>query len=209
MTTQMDDGDVDILERRQVYRGFARLDVFMLRHRLHEGGWSTPFERELYDRGHSVAVLPYDPASDRIVLVRQFRIGAHAAGFPSWQLEAIAGILAPDETAEQVARRESREEADLEIGALEPIARYLSSPGASSESVTLFCGCTDARAAGGIHGLRDENEDIAIRTFAASDIPSLLADPAAANALTIIALQWLWLHRERLQRLWSDEVAAR
>jgi ADP-ribose pyrophosphatase len=98
-------------------------------------------------------VLPYDPATDRIVLVEQFRIGAYAAGFPSWQLEAIAGMLAPGETPEQVVRREAREEADLDISALEPVARYLSSPGLS-ESVTLFCGRTDARAAGGIHGLK-------------------------------------------------------
>ena len=209
MTRDLGEGDVEILERRQAYRGFARLDVLKLRHRLHEGGWSNPFERELYERGHSVAVLPYDPVSDRIVLVQQFRIGAHAAGFPSWQLEAIAGMLAPGESPEQVARRESQEEAALEIGALEPIARYLSSPGASSESVTLFCGCTDARAAAGVHGLREENEDIAIRTFATSDVPSLLTNPSAANALTIVALQWLLLHRERLQRLWAGEPASR
>ncbi len=209
MTNRFDEGHVEVLEQQQAYRGFARLDVLTLRHRLHEGGWSQPFERELYERGHSVAVLPYDPVTDRIVLVEQFRIGAHAAGFPSWQLEAIAGMLAPGETPERVARREAREEADLDIGALEPIAHYLSSPGASSESVTLFCGRTDARAVGGIHGLREENEDIAIRTFPASDIPSLLADPAASNALTVISLQWLWLHRERLQRLWTGGTAPR
>lgn len=209
MTRQFDHSDVEIIERRQVHRGFARLDVLTLRHRLHEGGWSKSFERELYDRGHAVAVLPYDPGADHIVLVQQFRIGAYASGFPSWQLEAIAGMLKPGETPEHVARREAREEADLTIGALEPIAHYLSSPGASSESVTLFCGRVDVRGAGGIHGLREENEDIAIRTFAVDEIPALLSDRAAANALTVISLQWLLLNRDRLRHAWVSGDSTR
>jgi ADP-ribose pyrophosphatase len=203
MTTRHDESDIEILSRQTAYRGFARIDLLELRHRLHTGGWSPRIERELYERGHAVAVLPYDPVADRIVLLQQFRIGAYAAGFPSWQLEAVAGMIGTGETPEQVARREAREEAGLEISALEPIARYLSSPGASSESVTLFCGRTDASAAGGIHGLADENEDIAIRAHAAADIPALLADPAAANGLTVISLQWLLINRDRLRRQWT------
>lgn len=204
MASQFDDSDVEILERRPVHSGFARLDVLTLRHRLHEGGWSNPFERELYDRGHAVAVLPYDPGSDRIVLVQQFRIGAYAGGFPPWQWEAIAGMLGPGETPEEVARREAHEEANLQIGDLEPITHYLTSPGATSESVTLFCGRADTRGVGGVHGLREENEDIAIAVFAPHDIPALLADRAASNAFTVISLQWLLLNHERLRRAWGS-----
>ena len=36
--------------------------------------------RELFERGHAVAVLPYDSERDRVVLVEQFCIGAYAAG---------------------------------------------------------------------------------------------------------------------------------
>ena len=106
------------------------------------------------------------------------------------------------ESAEQVVRREAREEADIEIGSLEPIAHYLSSPGASSETVALFCGRVDARTANGVHGRIDENEDIAVRVVPADRIPDLLADRAASNGLTVIALQWLWLNRTRLKQKW-------
>jgi len=198
------DDDIRILSRQTVYRGFARIDRIHLRHRLHAGGWSKPLDRELYDRGHVVGVLPYDPVRDRVVLVRQFRIGAHEAGFPPWQTEAIAGMIDPGETPEQVAIREAHEEAGLEITALEPIAHYLSSPGASSESVRLFCGCVDSTDAGGVHGLDAEHEDIAVTVRDAAAIPELLADPVTANGLTLIALQWLQGHRERLRRLWSE-----
>lgn len=33
-------------------------------------------KRELLERGHAAAVLPYDARRDRIVLIEQFRVGA-------------------------------------------------------------------------------------------------------------------------------------
>jgi ADP-ribose pyrophosphatase len=202
MSEDTDEGGIEIVSRSGAYRGFARIDVLRLRHRLHTGGWSPTIERELYERGHVAAVLPYDPSSDRIVLIRQFRIGAYAAGFPAWQIEAIAGMIGPGEIPEQVAIREAREEAQLHISALEPVAHHLSSPGASSETVTLFCGRTDASNAGGVHGLDSEHEDIAVATYQASAIPALLVDPAASNGLTVIALQWLLLNRDSVRSRW-------
>ena len=32
------------------------------------GGWSREFQRELFERGHAAAVLPYDPERDRVLL---------------------------------------------------------------------------------------------------------------------------------------------
>jgi len=57
---------------------------------------------------------------------------------------------------EAAARRETREEADLELqGDLVPIQRYMPSPGASGESVMLFCGRVDSRGAGRSPGYLD------------------------------------------------------
>jgi ADP-ribose pyrophosphatase len=197
--------DVEILTREPVHRGFARIERLTLKHRLHQGGWSEVLERELYDRSHVIAVLPYDPHTDRVLLLRRFRIGAWATGFPAWQIEIVADMIDADEAPEQVARREAREEADLEIGALEPIAHYISSPGTSSETVRRFCGRVDTSIAGGVHGLKLENEDIEVITCALSDIPATLANPAAGNGLTVITLQWLMLNRERLRFAWLNE----
>ena len=69
-------GSVEVLKRREAYRGFFLLDVLTLRHRLFEGGWSREVERELFVRPAAVAVLPYDPERGRVVLVEQFRVGA-------------------------------------------------------------------------------------------------------------------------------------
>ena len=126
--------DVDIREKRTVYQGHFRIDRYRLRHRLHEGGWSAEMSREVFERGHAAAVLPYDPIRDEVVLIEQFRVGAYAAGKSPWLVEIVAGIIDPGETPEEVVRREAREEAGLEVGALERIADYLSSPGGASES---------------------------------------------------------------------------
>ena len=84
------------------------------------------------------------------------------AGYPSWVIEIVAGIIEADESPEDVVRREAVEEAGLEVGELIPIADYLVSPGGTSETMTLFCGRVDLKDAGGIHGLDEEQEDIRV-----------------------------------------------
>ena len=51
--------DVEVLERRSAFRGFFRMDVLRLRHRLFEGGWSGVMERELFVRGPAVVLVPW------------------------------------------------------------------------------------------------------------------------------------------------------
>src|SRR5262249_36602957 len=101
--------DVEILEKSERYRGHFRIDRYRLRHRLFPGGWSGTFDRELFERGHAVGVLPYDAAADAIVLIEQFRIGALVAGMEPWLIEVVAGIVEEGEEPEEVARREALE----------------------------------------------------------------------------------------------------
>ena len=84
---------VTLQEKLTLYQGFFQIDQYKLKHQKHEGGWSPMIVRELFERGHTVAVLPYDPLRDSVVLVEQFRIGAYAAGVEPWLSETIAGIL--------------------------------------------------------------------------------------------------------------------
>ena len=66
---------VEILKRRRGYSGFFQIDIYQLRHRLYNGDMSPPLQRELFERGDAVALLPYDPQRDAVVLIEQFRIG--------------------------------------------------------------------------------------------------------------------------------------
>lgn len=198
----MDDADVEIVARDTCYQGYFRIDRYRFRHRLHDGGWSGEITRELFERGHAVAVLPYDPRADSVVLIEQFRIGAYAARLPCWQTEIVAGIIDPGESPEDVARREASEEAGCAILDLVPVHRYLVSPGGASESVVLFCGRVDSRGLGGVHGLDDEDEDIRVEVVPWAQARARLDEGDIGNAVTIIALQWLALHRDEMRRRW-------
>ena len=200
------DKDVKTVECRTVYDGYFRIDRYRLRHRLHAGGWSGEMTREVFERGHAVGVLPYDPVRDEVVLLEQFRVGALAAGWAPWLIEIVAGIVEEGETAEDVARREAMEEADCQVAELVHLHDYLVSPGGTSESVTLFAGRVDSAGAGGIHGLDHEHEDIRVFTLPADEALDLLARGSIRNALAVIALQWLALNRNELRKKWGRKV---
>lgn len=197
------DPRIEIIEKTTPFKGYFQIDRYRLRHRKFDGGWTHTMEREIFERGHAAAAVLYDPQADRVVLIEQFRLGAHAAGFEPWLIEVVAGIIDPGETPEEVVRREAIEEAGCEITDLEPIGRFLATPGGSSESLTLFCGRVDASTAGGIHGLEHEGEDIRVLPLPREEALSRLAQGAISNFTAVVALQWLALNYTRIMRIWK------
>ncbi|MFQ6018446.1 MAG: NUDIX domain-containing protein [Kiloniellaceae bacterium] len=193
---------VELLEKTTPYQGYFRVDRYRLRHRRFAGGWTGEIAREVFERGHAAAVLPYDPVRDEVVLLEQFRIGAYAAGLDPWLVEVVAGIVEPGEDPADVVRREAHEEAGCRITALEQIGKVLPSPGGCCEVLTLYCGRVDSGQVGGLHGLDREEEDI--RAFALSSEAALarVARGEVLNANAVITLQWLALNRARLRRIW-------
>ena len=69
------DDDVEVISRNLAHDGFLSIEHIQLRHRLFSGEWSEVFKRELQLKDPAVGVLLFDPALDRILFVRQFRIG--------------------------------------------------------------------------------------------------------------------------------------
>ena len=194
---------VEVLKKKTPYKGYFQMDVYHLRHCKYDGGWTAPMSRELFERGHAAAVLLYDPDRDCVVLIEQFRIGAYAAGVEPWLTEVVAGIIAAGENPEEVVRREAVEEAGCEIQDLVPIGTFLMTPGASSETLAMYCGRVDSKGVGGVHGLDHECEDIHCFVVPAEEaLPLVMACPCP-NANTVIALQWLMLNRAELNRCWG------
>jgi len=198
----MSKNEIQILDKTCVFDGYFRIDRYRLRHALHQGGMSREIVREVFERGHAVGVLPFDPDRDEVVMIEQFRIGAYAAGADPWLTEIVAGIVEQGESAEQVARRETAEETGLKVGDLWPMAHYLVSPGGASEMVELFLGRVDAAQAGGVHGVAHEEEDIRVFPLPYADAAALMEQGKIGNAMTLIALQWLMLHHHEVMRAW-------
>ncbi|MDD3610673.1 MAG: NUDIX domain-containing protein [Halothiobacillaceae bacterium] len=191
----------ELLEREELYGGFFRLERYTLRYQRYDGGWNGPLQREMFERGHAVAVLPYDPVRDAVVLIEQFRPGALEAPGGPWMTEIVAGMIDAGERAEDVARREGVEEAGLVFEKLMPITRYWVSPGGTTESIVLYCGLIDSTGAGGLHGLVEEHEDIRVSVVSRAEAMARVEDGSICSAAPIIALQWLALNRERLAAL--------
>lgn len=216
----MDDDDIDLISQKTLFRGFFQLHEFRLRHRLFNGGWTPELTREVFQRGHAVGLLPYDPDLDRLVFIEQFRTGAMAAiphmprvegpnglhGMSPWLWETVAGMVEKNEAPEQTARREAMEEAGCDVRDMELMTQFLVSPGGTSESVALYCGQVDASQVGGIHGLADESEDIRAFTVTPDEAYAHLQDGSGLNSLIVIAVQWFHLNHQRLRAKWRRQT---
>ena len=191
-----------VLQQETVYQGFFRLEQYTLKHTLFKGGWSAPITRELFRRGNCVAVLLYDPDRDEVVLIEQFRVGAVYQPQRAWLIEIVAGAIEEGETAEEVAYREAQEEAGCEIRELIEIQQFFTTPGGCSERITLFCGRVDSQDVGGVHGLVEEDEDIHVTAVKFGDVFQMLEDGRIESGIPIIAIQWLYIHRNKLRARW-------
>lgn len=195
-----------IHKRETLFQGYFRVDRFHLSHERFEGGTIGPFTREVLERGHAVAVLPYDPLTDHVLLIEQFRPGPVAVQDPeAWQIEIIAGIIDAGEAPEQVALRESQEEANCNLDELVQVAECYLSPGCNSEYCTLYVGRTNLDLAGGVHGLSAEHEDIRTHILHLDEAMDWLALGKIRTAPAIMALQWLALHRDELRDRWRSD----
>lgn len=195
---------VEVLEREVAYRGYFQIIRVRLRHEQFRGGLGAPIDREMFERGQAVAVLPYDPARDEVVLVEQFRVGALDAPGEPWLIEPIAGIIEDGEQPPEVARREAREEAGLEITQLHPACEYFVSPGGATERCRVFIGQVDTTDAGGVFGLEGEGEDIRAHVMRLDDaIGAIGHDPRFRTASALVSLQWLALNRDRVRQAFA------
>ncbi|MGF1447753.1 MAG: gamma-glutamylcyclotransferase [Pikeienuella sp.] len=197
-------GDLDLMRRERAYVSFLAVEELRLRHRRFDGGWSKPLSRSAVLWGDAVTLLPYDPARDRVLLIEQFRPAALARGdLCPWCIEVVAGRIDTDESAEETARREAREEAGLGIGRLVETGLYYTTPGLAAETIRGFVGEAELPHSGGLHGLDKEHEDI--RAFVL-DFEAAMAAVGRGEINTgpaLVALLWLSANRMRLRDAWA------
>ncbi len=194
--------DVEIISKESVFEGFFKMVKYRFKHKLFAGGWSDVVEREMFERGHAAAMLPYDPITDQVVIIEQIRIGSLEHEHP-WQLEIVAGMIDRDESAEEVIRREAEEEAGITVGRVASVTSYYPSSGGCSEKLDVFVGEVDASKAHGIHGLDYEDEDIRVHVLSREQAYQWVKDGRFENGASIIALQWLQLNHQELRSQWG------
>jgi len=199
--------DLTIVKKEVIWQGYFKMIKYYFTHRLFSGDVSGVIERELFDRDTAVAVIPYDPITDEVVLIEQIRVGAFKHDTNPWMIELVAGMIEAGEKSSDVAQRELLEETGLTCQRLEKVMSYLPSPGATSEKIDLYIAEINAANALEIAGLESENEDIKTHRFNVIEVIDLLAQSRFDNGVTIVGLQWLALNHQNIKQRWmSDSV---
>ncbi|WP_372761020.1 NUDIX domain-containing protein [Pseudoalteromonas sp.] len=196
--------DVTLKPIRNLYNGFFKINLYQFEHALFAGGKSQLISREILERGDAVAVLPYDPVTDTVLLIEQIRIGAINSKHSPWLLECIAGMTDGSEDYEAVVKKEAYEEAGLNLTELAFMLSYLSSPGGTTERLHLYLARADlSQVTTGIYGLESEGEDIRTHLLTFAEAQRRLNNGEIDNAATVISLQWLALNRHRMLEKWA------
>jgi ADP-ribose pyrophosphatase len=199
--------DTQIDSQQRVWDGRFPIDVVHFRHRRFDGALSGERIWELWRRGRAAAVLPWDPDTDQVVLIEQYRLPALAAGINPVLVELPAGLCDDGEAPETTARREMLEEVALPVTTLHPIGEFLLTPGGADELCALYLGRVTAPPAGpdgvaGTAGLASENEDIRVRVWpAVRAIEDALAG-RFPNIVTTLGLLWLAARHAAMRTAW-------
>ena len=195
---------VEIIADEVVWAQRFAMQRVVFRHARFDGGASAPLTWELWRRGRGVLVLPYDPVSDRVALIEQFRLPALAAGLAPVMTECPAGLLEADEDPEASGRRELREETGLVARGMVLIGRHMLMQGGCDELLFFWCAQVDLAGSGGtLHGLPAEHEETRVSVVPAEDAFAMVADNRIENAPAALALLWLQVHRAKLRATWN------
>ncbi|MDO6428060.1 NUDIX domain-containing protein [Thalassotalea sp. 1_MG-2023] len=192
--------DYTLHSKETLYQGFFKIDGYQVSHKKYDGSVSEVISREIFERDDAVVVIPYDPALDQVILIEQFRAGAIRYGGNPWLLEFVAGMFEEHESPMDVAIREAKEEANIDIAPenMQKVMTYLSSPGGMSEAMHVYLAKVNSENIGGVFGLDEEHEDILVHVIKREQAMALLSEGKITNAATIIGLQWLALNYQTL-----------
>lgn len=176
--------DVDVLGETENYSGFRRVTTSSYRENEH----AKTSRRELVRAPHAVALVAYDPKLDRLVMVRQFRYGAHLATGRGFCCEVVAGLIDPGEEPIETAARELKEEAGLEAIRLQKMTSFLTTPGLTDEIIHLYYAEVDASNLASVAGAEDENETTYPFSVSLDEALAAVDSNGITNGIAMLAL---------------------
>lgn len=178
--------DEDVLAREKY--SFSRLTYDL---RRADGRWEK-HERNLFRRPDAAVLLPYDAGRGKVLLTRQFRLGAFMNDSTPGLLEACAGTIDPGEAPEACMRREAMEEIGLRVDELRFLFEAFVSPAATTEKLHFFVAPYTPEARVGVGGgMEEEGEEIEIVEAGFDDILREAQAGAIRDGKTLTLLYWL------------------
>lgn len=196
MTTDDKTGRTDhaIVSTHVAHAGWTKLIVAAVRSA--DGGVVA---HDIEDHGEAACVLPYNPRRRTAVLVRQSRAPVLYAANVQETLEAIAGVIEKNEDAATCARREAKEEAQLDIAAVEHVFTAWTMPGLSTERMFFYLATYAGEARAEVEGgIAAEHESTIAVEFALAELARMADGNALADVKTLLLLQTLRLRQPHL-----------
>lgn len=157
--------------------------------------------RELIVAGQSVAVIVLDPKLDKLVMIRQFRLGAQLGTGCGFTSEIPAGRVDEGEEPLETARREVAEETGLNLTHIEQLCQFLTTPGMTDEVMHLFYAEADASNLITEAGLEGETEQTFPYLVKLEDAMRAIDENHIHNGIVMLALMWFSRHRDKLVRV--------
>jgi len=191
----------EITERKRVYDGFFKVDELTINMGMHNGG-SMEIKRLIFERGHAVAILGYDPYTDEVLLINEMHPGLLAAGEYPFIDSLPAGMIDEGEAVLEAAAREFFEETGAQLTSAKVIhsGAYVSS-GGTSEKITLVVGTLDMTkvVSGSIHGITAEGEDIRVSVVKADDYIARAESGQLHDMKCMVFALWLSKNRDAMR----------
>lgn len=185
---------VENLDHTVEFKGFRTVAS----HTYREVESGLQARREIVEARHAVAIVAHDPAIDKLVLIRQFRLGAQLGVGKGMSVEIVAGLIDAGEDPLETAHRELREETGLTASAMQPLCQFLTTPGMTDEVIHLFYARVDASALAVEAGEESETERTFPFTCTLDDALAAVDQNAIYNGIIMVGLLWFARHRDRL-----------
>jgi GDP-mannose pyrophosphatase NudK len=148
-------------------------------------------QREVYNSKNGATVLLYNKQQQTVILTRQLRIATHLNGNDGgMMIEACAGLIDNNDSAEETITREIEEETGYHIERVEKLFALYSSPGATTEQLHYFV--AEYNEENKVHeggGLDEEEENIEVLELSFNDAYNMIKTGEIVDAKTIILLQ--------------------
>lgn len=183
---------IEILAKNRTFDGYSKIDEITFRQKMGDVAWSGEINREVYSKGHAVAIIPFSQSDLSVILVNQIRIACIIGGCSSEQWEIPAGLISQGESPIEAASRELEEETGIKNVELEYICEYFPSPGNSSDKVLLFLAkIPESSSLFGEAGVPDEGEHTYFRPFHISELEKMFINNEIKNSTTMLAYMWI------------------
>lgn len=162
-----------------------------------KNGLTKSLTHEVYGRNNGVGVLLYNPKTKKVILSKQFRTPMYVAGVTNgFCIEVVGGAIDKNETPEETAIRETKEEVGYFIKNLKKVAKVFLSPGLMWEQVHIYVAeYSDKDKFEKGEGLIDEGEEIEVLEVPFKDALKMIENEEIVDARTIMLLQYVQLNK--------------